>query len=440
LKGAVGGRVRSACLAATLLLAALAGAEEPVVVLLSWDAVRHDYVDRGGLPGLERMARGGVRAERLRPVFPTNTFPNHVSLATGAFTEVHGIVGNVFHDAERGRFDYENDASWIEAEPLWAAAERQGLRTAAFFWVGSETDWRGVGASLRKTPFDSGVSEPAKVEQILAWLDLPADERPRLILSWWHGADSVGHRVGPDDPRVNEQMRAQDRSLARLLDGLDTRRAWDWITLVVVSDHGMARVSEGIDLGGHLRRAGIAARVIPGGGVALVHLRDRGQRDEALDAIATLPRVRAYASDALPAALRYDRPGRTGDLVALADPPLAFFPPVALRGFGAEGTRIAGLRRGGHGYAAHHPDMSGILLAIGRGVPQGLPVGEVRAIDVAPTLARLLSIEPPRQAEGRPIPGIAGAPRDVGGPASPSASETRARSPSEADRAGASPD
>ena len=386
------------------------------------------------------MARDGVRAERLRPVFPTNTFPNHVSLATGASTEVHGIVGNVFRDAERGAFDYESDASWIEAEPLWAAAERQGLRAATFFWVGSETDWRGVGASVRMTPFDSRISESAKVEQILAWLDLSADERPRLILSWWHGADSVGHRGGPDDPGVNKQMRAQDLFLARLLDGLDTRRAWGWVTLVVVSDHGMAQVSEGIDLGGHLAHAGIAARVIPGGGVALVYLRNRGRRDEALATIAALPRVRAYASDALPAALRYNCPGRTGDLVALADPPLAFFPPTALRKFGAQTTRVSGLRRGGHGYAADHPDMSGIFLAIGRGVPQGLTLGEVRAIDVAPTVARLLSIKPPRQAEGRPIPGIGGAPRDGRRPALPTASETRARSPSAADRVGASPD
>ncbi|UCE86293.1 MAG: alkaline phosphatase family protein [Deltaproteobacteria bacterium] len=431
---------RAAYLAAALLVCARAGAELPVVVLLSWDGVRHDYPDRSPLPGLERMARDGVRAARLLPVFPTNTFPNHVSLATGAPADVHGIVGNTFRDTERGVFDYADDASWIDAEPIWVAAERQGLRAAAFFWVGSETDWQGVGASLRRSPFDSGIPESTKVEQILAWLDLPASERPRLILSWWHGADAAGHRRGPDDPGVAKQMRAQDAALVRLLAGLDARRVWDWLTLVLVSDHGMTHVSEGIDLAGLLARNGIAARVLPGGGVAHVALREAGQRDRALDVLAAIPGVRAWASDALPAALRYTRPGRNGDIVALADPPSAFLPASALRAAGADTPRATGLRRGGHGYAADHPDMSGVFLALGRCVPAGRVLGDVRVIDVAPTLAQLLSIQPPRHAEGQPIPGLSAAPPGTSGACSASASEMRGRSRSAAGRGAASPD
>ena len=69
------------------------------------------------------------------------------------------------------------------------AAERQGIRTAVFFWVGSETEWGGYGATYRKAPFDGDVPEREKVDQILTWLELPESARPRLILSWWHGAD-----------------------------------------------------------------------------------------------------------------------------------------------------------------------------------------------------------------------------------------------------------
>ena len=110
---------------------------------------------------------------RLLPVFPTSTFPNHVSLATGAHVDRHGIVGNVFFDPRHGLYRYSSEASWIEAEPVWVSAERQGVRTASFFWVGSESDWRGTGTTYRRAPFDSGIPEAAKVDQILAWLDLP---------------------------------------------------------------------------------------------------------------------------------------------------------------------------------------------------------------------------------------------------------------------------
>ena len=128
------------------LLACGARAEAPVVIVLSWDGTRHDFPESADTPALGRMQREGLRAQRLIPPFPTNTFPGHVTLATGAPVDVHGIVGNRFTDRERGLFDYSNDASWILAEPIWVAAERQGVRAATFFWVGSETDWNGQGA------------------------------------------------------------------------------------------------------------------------------------------------------------------------------------------------------------------------------------------------------------------------------------------------------
>ena len=78
-------------LALWALAASPARAGAPTVILLSWDGTRWDYPDRRKLPALERMAREGVRAERLIPVFPTSTFPNHVSLATGAPVDRHGI-------------------------------------------------------------------------------------------------------------------------------------------------------------------------------------------------------------------------------------------------------------------------------------------------------------------------------------------------------------
>ena len=118
---------------------------DPIVVIISMDGIRHDYPDLGDLPGFERMQAEGARADRLTPVYPSNTFPGHVSLATGAHPQVHGIVDNSFADRQRGRYFMSPDTSWLDAEPLWIAAERQGVPAATYFWVGSEQDWRGQG-------------------------------------------------------------------------------------------------------------------------------------------------------------------------------------------------------------------------------------------------------------------------------------------------------
>jgi len=398
-------RFTSLCLLVAAMALASAAAGEPVVILLSWDGVRHDYLARGQFPALGRIQREGAQAEKLVTVFPSLTFPSHVSLATGANVEHHGIVANSFRDRVRGKFQYENDASWLEAEPIWVTAERQGVHAAVFFWVGSETDWRGVGASYRKAPFDTHVSEQAKVEQILAWLDLPPEQRPRLVLSWWHGADAVGHRYGPDSPKVAEALAEQDHALGLLLAGLDARGAWPDTTLFIVSDHGMAAVSQPVDLSGPLHAKGIEGELFPSNGIAQLWLAEPSRLAEALSTLAALPGVTVWAADAVPKELHYAFPGRMGDLVAVTTPPRFFIAPATLQGVM---TRIAagGGDQGAHGFDPALPEMGGILLAMGRGVGKGVRLPAAHAVDVAATVARLLGIAAPRNSEGAPIPGI----------------------------------
>jgi len=381
----------------------MAAEARPVVILLSFDGVRHDYLARDALPAFERMAREGARAEALVPVFPSTTFPNHVALATGTYADRHGIVANKFFDAKLGNFDYGNDARFLEAEPLWAAAERQGVPAAVFFWVGSETDWHGVGARYRKAPFDGLLGDPKKVAQILAWLDLPEAERPGLVMAWWHGADQAGHAHGPEASDTREALRAQDRVLAMLLAGLDAREAWRETTLLIVSDHGMTTYTKTVDVGELLAEAGVRARVIHSMATAQVHLKQPEQAARVVSVLRAVPGLAAWRREEIPAALRYGNP-RVGDVLALAEPPLALLPASDRSVRFGWLARLFGRSLGAHGYdPARVPEMRGIFVALGRGVPKAARLPRVRAIDVAPTVARLLGIEAPAQSEGAPI-------------------------------------
>jgi len=402
--------LRAALAAALFACCGSAADAKPVVILLSLDGVRHDYLERAGLPAFERIAREGVHAEALVPIFPSTTFPNHVAIATGTHADRHGIVGNRFLDAKLGEFDYGNDARFLDAEPLWAAAERQGVPAATFFWVGSETDWRGRGARYRKAPFDTKIGEAEKVAQILAWLDLPEAERPGLVMAWWHGADHAGHDHGPDAKQTTAALRAQDRELAKLLAGLDRREAWGETTLLIVSDHGMTAYEKTVDVRAVLAEAGIRTRrVIPAVASAQVYLEKPADAGRAVAVLRALPGVEAWPRGEVPERLRYRHP-RVGDVVVLAEPPLALL-PASDRGarFGFV-SRFFGGALGAHGYdPGRHPEMHGIFVAIGRGVPRGKRLPTARAIDVAPTVAKLLGIAPPAQSEGEAIAGISSA-------------------------------
>jgi predicted AlkP superfamily pyrophosphatase or phosphodiesterase len=198
-------------------------------------------------------------------------------------------------------------------------------------------------------------------------------------------------------------MLEQDQALAQLLAGLDARGAWPDTTLLIVSDHGMASVSEPVDLVATLHAKGIESELIPSNAIAHIWLADPARLHDALAALGALPGVTVWAGDAIPKSLHYAFPGRMGDLVAVTTPPRFF---VASNTLQSVATRVRGMDHGAHGYDPELPEMGGLFVAMGRGVAKGASMPPVHAIDVAPTIARLLGIDPPRNAEGRAIPGI----------------------------------
>jgi predicted AlkP superfamily pyrophosphatase or phosphodiesterase len=408
----VGGWIRCALVLALVCIARVAAAAEPTVILISFDGTRPASVAE--LPTFQRIARDGAWADRLVPTFPSNTFPNHVTLVTGVSPDRHGIVNNSFDDPVRGRFDYGADPSWLEVEPLWSLAARAGIVSASYYWVGSEGPWRsGLGPRHWK-PFDTQVGETAKVEQILAWLDLPdAAERPRLVTSWFHGADGASHRFGPDDAIVADVLAKQGAVLGALLDGLAQRGLLESTTLLVVSDHGMTETRRTVDLGDALAGAGLDAEVIGGGGFAQVELRgdaDRAARAERVVALAREHGLEAWIEGQGPPEYAISNP-RFGDVVVAAPLGTAIAPQSGVDWLlGLIGLERFAMR-GIHGHRPELPEMGALFGAIGRGVAKGARPGTVRAVDVAPTVLALLGVPIPDWMEGRPIPLATGEPR-----------------------------
>jgi arylsulfatase A-like enzyme len=369
------------------------GALDPTVIMISLDGTTSADLARHAF--FADLASRGASAASLVPVFPTNTFPNHVSLVTGVPPARHGIANNRFQDPVRGRYDYDADPTWIEVEPVWAIADRQGIASASFHWVGSEGEWRNGHGPREWREFSSRTPESEKARQILAWMDRPRSERPRLITAWFHGADHAGHRYGPGAPEVDRALRPQVDALAALVSGLEERHAFESTTLLIVSDHGMAAFDQRIDLAGAL--AGVGVRVMGGGGFAMGTAGSDPLAIERAVEIARSLGLESWPRADAPAELGLGHP-RFGDVVFLAPPGRV----IGVRGEAAGGA---------HGYRPERPEMHGILLAIGRGAEPGRDLGVVEVLEVAPTLLTLLGIPTPEWMEAEPIAALVSAVR-----------------------------
>lgn len=383
----------------------------PTVILISLDGTRPVDISLETLPSLVALAKKGARAEGLIPATPSNTFPGHVTLVTGVSPNRHGIVNNFFIDPVRGRFEKKNIPSWIEVEPLWSWLARHAVVSASFHWVGSEGPWRNDRGPKHWRAFSSSTPAAKKVETILAWLDLedPA-ERPRFITSWFAAADHVAHRDGPGSPTALAQLARHEPALRDLVEGIGARGLWPFTTLLVVSDHGMAKADNLLDFDRTLDRAGISAWVTGLGGFASVYFKHGTNSDSQVDdkgddpdqAMLAAKVVEIAHDHGLEAIRRGSAPSdsripeasftnpRFGDLVLRAPIGTAFHRP--------------GLPAGGfHGYASDEPAMHGLFIAAGRGVSPGGELPLLRSVDVAPTVLTLLGVEIPEWMHGRPI-------------------------------------
>jgi predicted AlkP superfamily pyrophosphatase or phosphodiesterase len=182
----------------------------------------------------------------------------------------------------------------------------------------------------------------------------------------------------------------------------------------------MTEVTEQLRIREPLKRAGIAADVLAGAAVARVYLKDPKLRDAAYRLLKALSDTKVYTAETVPDALRVKHPSRNGDLMLVTTPPHTFRTTGWARTVASWfGDWFMHRKTGAHGYAPDHPDMGAIFLGMGRGLPQGVQIGAVRNIDIAPTIAMLLGIDPPAQAEGRVIrelDSMAGKETELGAP------------------------
>ncbi|EPE29421.1 Alkaline phosphatase-like protein [Glarea lozoyensis ATCC 20868] len=233
----------------------------PTTILISLDGFRADFLNRGITPRLNSFIAEGVSPTYMNPSFPSVTFPNHYTLVTGLYPESHGIVGNTFWDVElQEEFFYTNPLAmlpkWWGGEPLWVTAENQGIRTAIHMWPGSEAHIMDVEPAFLDK-FNPKEPLSNKVDRILELLDKPGEEsemaevidmRPQLIAAYVPNVDQDGHLYGPNSTEIRTTIAEVDSMLDSLFKALEARNLTKIANVVVVSDHGMATVSNFIQL------------------------------------------------------------------------------------------------------------------------------------------------------------------------------------------------
>jgi predicted AlkP superfamily pyrophosphatase or phosphodiesterase len=400
-----GAPIRLLLAASALLLASCgtapsAGQKGRLTILVSIDGFRWDYIERHGAPTLARLAAGGTRMSSLTPSFPSKTFPNHYTLVTGLRPESHGIVANWFWDPALGEMFgmAKMETHWWDAgEPVWITAEKQGVRTACFFWPGSEARIQGR-QPWRFRKFEKKLTNPERVDGLLAWLAGPAAERPKFATLYFDSVDTIGHDRGPLAPETRAAVREADAAIARLLDGLANLGLRESTNLVVVSDHGMSECGPDKVIFFEDLMDTDLVQIESDGPNGGVRPKDPAQTAAILAGIRAKapPQLKAYLREEVPAEFHYRKSDRIPPIVLMCDD------HWNIERKSTWGAKRATFPKGTHGWDPRTENMGALFVAHGPDIARGKVIDRTDNIHVYNLVCALLGIRPaPNEGDDR---------------------------------------
>ncbi|PYI91970.1 MAG: hypothetical protein DME97_12325 [Verrucomicrobia bacterium] len=432
------------------------------VVVLVWDGMRPDFVTERNTPTLWKLAQEGVTFQQHHSVYITATNVNGAAIATGVYPNRNSLLANrEFRPAIEASKPFEN-AEWpiikkadevtggkyIAAPTIAETVRGAGRRTAIVgtkavaFLHDRHAEWSN--ASLKDFVRFAAAPMPAALREETVRLlgPLPTepgntgeqrntyatralteimwrDGLPAFSLLWLSEPDLTQHEKSPGAEPSLAAVRSSDRNLALVLEALEKKKARETTDVFVVSDHGFSTIERAIDFPAELRKAGFDATaafsetpkrgqimVVGNGGTILFYVIEHDH--------AVAGRLAEWLQHSDFAGVIFSREKFEGTFpletvrANTADAPDVL---VALRWnknsnrFGVPGQIITDSARG-PGEGSHATlsafDVHNTLIAAGpdfrEHVATTLPSSNV---DIAPTVLRILGIEPPQKLDGR---------------------------------------
>ncbi|KAG7153391.1 Ectonucleotide pyrophosphatase/phosphodiesterase family member 1-like [Homarus americanus] len=331
------------------------------VLLVSLDGFRPDYLKRGLTPTIQMLVKGGVSAPYMAASYPTVTFPNHYTIVTGMYPGSHGIIDNYMYDPVFNKTfslggTEKNNGTWWGGEPIWNTMTKQGKKSATYFWPGSDADIQGTHPTYW-FPYSVGDPFEDRVQKVLEWLSLPADDRPHWIALYFNEPDHEGHNMGPDSPEVDKQLVRVDTQIANLVAGIVERNLVHCVNLILVADHGMAQAGadKNIQLTNiYPKLNDVAEKVIHG---ATSRIKTYNESQEAVLDLQRLlscnrKELRVFMREDLPKRLHYSTHRRIEPLIIDLDP--GFYTLNSKENSSKTRTSL----KGHHGYDYYFPEMN----------------------------------------------------------------------------------
>jgi len=372
------------------------------LLLISFDGLRWDYASRRpDLTSFKYLEENGVKAEYMKAAMPTQTSPNHMSIATGQYVESHGVTHNCDYNISSGQVRstfftaLENNDWWDNgAEPIWITAVNQGLKSGGILFPGTNSTYNGVSADASILD-EQGL--PNDLEDWMKYIDLAmewfVDRDYDMIALYFNEPDKTSHKKGPNDSGIAEKMMPKvDSTINYLLDSIKDNNLEETLNVIITSDHGFETINksvkrndpDAISLATYVDQDLISFQFAYGP-LALVEAKP-GHEREVADALRAGNSISmdVYLKEEIPERYHYRDNDRITNVVVFARPGYSCY--SFFTGFHPN--------TGEHGYDNGLENMRASYYSFGPSFKKNYKVGGFENVNIYPLMCHLLGLQP----------------------------------------------
>jgi len=381
----------------------------PIVILLSIDGFSYEYLNKHQPSNILALAKSGVIA-KLQPVYPSKTFPNHLSIITGAYPINHGIPNNNFYSPKLDENYYKgagkNNSAWLTADPFWTVAQQQGFKTAVYFWPESEAKGKQPTYNI---PYNKTDSNKVRLNQVIKWLQLPSKQRPHFIASYFSSVDSAGHHYGPNSNELRKAVEDIDFLIGEFVSRLTNEVAHE-VNLILVSDHGMLErdrtkiIKSSMIFDDSILKLIEAKALTVAQNDTQLYIYFSKTKSPQIERLKIIKKItnnqysdnlfRLYSKGQYPQHWHLDR-----NIEIVPDIVLEALPPAT---FVKDNYDIKSSNKGTHGYDPKNQEkLMGIFIATGPNIGKSKEIESFENIHVFPFMSDILAIKQPQKIDGK---------------------------------------
>jgi len=390
--------------------------KQQVIFWLSIDGMKFSYIEKADAPYFKELVSKSVYTKSLKPIFPSITFPSHSGLATGVGVKDHGISLNTFFDSTTKEVHpYPGDVSFLQSEPIWETVKKSQLRSAVIDWPLSYGLKGEFAADYFENKFNKDLSDEERIDHALkVWEeDLAKGKQFHLFMAYVSGVDSAGHEYGPKSEQVLRVVENLDKQIFKIMEKIKmlSKNYPDLeYSFLITSDHGMTETKYGV----HLQKMSdlpesANVHLVPGGPIGHVFLNhlEPPQKNRWLRYLqkqySAYEFLKVYEKSKLPKSWNYDHPSRVGDLVLVMDEGYTF---IKAADDVVTPIKKLGGPMGIHGFDSKvYSSMDAVMIywKYPEHPNRQEIAGSVSALQIYPTIAKILGAKPHQKAKGKVI-------------------------------------